>query len=103
MKLLKIKPDLKFHIIKNIEKKEENIIKENIFKNKNIIFSGFRDIGFEKKLEALGAKIVTSVSKTTNILIVNNKDEISGKITKAKELNIKIMNKDEFVKELDKY
>lgn len=102
-KLLKIKPDLKFHIVKNIEKKEEKDIKENIFKGKNIIFSGFRDTDFEKKLEKLGAKIVTSISKTTNILIVNNKNDTSSKITKAKELNIKIINKEELMKELDKY
>jgi DNA ligase (NAD+) len=102
-KLLKIKPDLKFNIIKNINKKEETEIQDNIFKGKNIIFSGFRDIEFEKKLENLGAKIVTSISKNTNILIVNNKTDTSSKITKANSLNIIIMDINDLITELDKY
>jgi DNA ligase (NAD+) len=101
-KLLKIKPNLKFHIIKNMKKKEIEIT-DNIFKGKNIIFSGFRNIDFEKKIEKMGGKIVTSISKNTNILIVNDKNDTSGKITKAKSLNITIMDKDELEKELEKY
>jgi DNA ligase (NAD+) len=101
-KLLKIKPGLKFHIIKNIEKKEEKNIKENMFKDKNIVFSGFRSIECEKKLEKIGGKIITSISKNTNFLIVGNKNDTSSKIIKAKELNIKIMDKDELNKELNK-
>lgn len=57
---------------------------------------------FEEKLEDLGAKIVTSISKTTNFLIVNNKENTSSKITIAKNLNITIMDKDELLKELGK-
>ena len=84
-------------------KKEEKAIQENLFKGKNIIFSGFRDTDFEKKLEKLGAKIVTSISKTTNILVVNNKTDTSSKITKAQSLNVTIMDRSELIEELGKY
>ena len=97
-KLLKIKPELTFHNVK----KNINPVKiiENIFKDKVIIFSGFRNKEYEDKLENLGAKISTSISKNSNFLIVNNINDSSSKITKAKELGIIIISKDELEKKL---
>ena len=97
-KLLKIKPELTFHNVK----KNINPVKiiENIFKDKVIIFSGFRNKEYEDKLENLGAKISTSISKNSNFLIVNNINDSSSKITKAKELGIIIISKDDLEKKL---
>lgn len=100
-KLLKIKPELNFHIIK--KNNTPVIIPESIFKNKTIVFTGFRNKDFEDKLEKIGANISTSVSKNTHFLIVKDINENSSKIIKAKELGINIMSKDDLEKELSKY
>jgi len=75
--------------------------KINQYSGKTIVFTGFRDKELEDKLEASGAKITTSISKNTNILVANDPGESSSKINKAKELtNIQIMSKDEFIKSI---
>ena len=65
-------------------------IKNNIFNDKKICFSGFRNKNLEDNLTNLGATIVSSVSSKTNILIVKDKNENSSKINKANELNITV-------------
>ena len=56
--------------------------------------------GFEDKsrselkflAENVGAKIVSSISKKTNILIVGSQKPTTKKINEAKKLNIKILS-----------
>ena len=56
--------------------------------------------GFEDKsrselkflAENLGAKIVSSISKKTNFLIVGSQKPTTRKINEAKKLNVKILN-----------
>ena len=67
---------------------------------KIMVLSGFRDAEIQKKLEGMGVKIASSVSKNTDYLVVKDKEETSSKIEKAKELNIKIITKDELIKML---
>ena len=69
--------------------------KSDIFKDKKIVFSGFRSKELETLLEQHGAKIMSTISKTTDLLIVKDKSEESTKIEKAKELGIQIVAKDE--------
>jgi len=76
--------------------KEKKIIKSE-YTGKTIVISGFRDKELEEKLKTHGAKISTSVSKNTDILIVKDQstiDDNTGKVKKAKELNILIKTKD---------
>ena len=42
--------------------------------------------------ENLGAKIVSSISKKTNFLIVGSQKPTTRKINEAKKLNVKILN-----------
>ena len=63
---------------------------------KTIVISGFRDKDLENKLKELGVKIGSGVNKKTDILLVKNKEEKSGKILDAEKLNIKIENLDDF-------
>ena len=66
--------------------------------NKTIVFTGFRDNELQTGLSNVGAKIGSSISKNTNILIV--KDEFSkdtGKAMEAIKLGIPIMTKEEFL------
>lgn len=79
----------------NVDKSVEKTEKANI-KDKKFIFSGFRNKDYEKIIVENGGKIVTSISKLTNYLIVKNKTEKSGKIDKATELGVKILDIPEF-------
>lgn len=79
---------------KSVEKVEKT---ENAnIKDKKFIFTGFRNKDYEKIIVENGGKIVTSISKSTNYLIVKNKTEKSGKIDKATELGVKILDIPEF-------
>ena len=79
---------------KSVEKVEKT---ENAnIKDKKFIFTGFRNKDYEKILVENGGKVVTSISKSTHYLIVKNKTEKSGKIDKATELGVKILDIPEF-------
>tara|TARA_B000000475_G_scaffold265240_1_gene253611 strand:- start:802 stop:2727 length:1926 start_codon:yes stop_codon:yes gene_type:complete len=79
----------------NVDKSVEKTEKANI-KDKKFIFTGFRNKDYEKIIVENGGKVVTSISKSTNYLIVKNKTEKSGKIDKATELGVKILDIPEF-------
>jgi NAD-dependent DNA ligase len=70
----------------------------SIFKDKKVLFSGFRNKDHEKIITDSGGKIVTSISKSTNYLIVKDKNETSAKIAKAIEFNIKILDINDLAK-----
>jgi DNA ligase (NAD+) len=106
-KLIKLKQDalkknnLSNDLLNNDElKKYSDKIKD--YSNKTIVFTGFRDKEIESVLEKIGTKITNSISKNTDILIASDPSESSGKVTKAKELNIKIISKDQFYKLIQK-
>lgn len=58
------------------------------FKNRNEL---------QSKIEALGGKVVGSVSKNTNFLINNDVESASGKNKKAKDLGIPIISEEQFL------
>ena len=68
-----------------------------------VVMSGFRDKELEEKLVDLGGKVSNSVSKNTTYLIVTDTNSTSSKITKAKKLKVKIINRDNFNKILANY
>ena len=72
-------------------------INKNI-NEKTFVFTGFRNKDFEKIILENGGKVVTAVSKSTNYLVVKDKNEKSGKIDKANEYGIKILDINEFEK-----
>ena len=85
----------------NKENKKEDIKHENkveILKDKKFLFTGFRNKDWEKIITDSGGKIVTAISKTTDYLVVKNKTDKSGKIDKANELGIEILDMEEFEK-----
>lgn len=97
--LQKIKPNI---IINNKDKDkiEKNKKEKSKYSDKNIVFTGFRDKELEKKLVSLGALVKDTVSSKTDILIAIDPNENSSKITKAKSLNIEIISKEEFIKDM---
>lgn len=78
---------------KKIDKKIEDM---------KILFSGFRNKEWEEIIINKGGNIVSSISKNTSILVSTQKDidkQSNSKIIKAIELNIKIMNMEDFYNE----
>lgn len=73
----------------------------NKFKDMHIVFTGFRNKELEEYVTNEGGKIVGSVSKNTSLVVCADKDESSSKLEKARDLNIKILTKDEFIKKFN--
>ena len=70
---------------------------DNILKNKQIVFTKFRDINLSQKIKDLGGILSEVVNKNTFVVIVKeNIDEETTKTIKAKKLNIPIMTKTVF-------
>ena len=81
-------------IVKDEEK--EPIQLDHELYAKNIVLTGFRDSQLETRLKKLGVNISTSISKNTFLVVVKSLDEKTGKVEKAKEKNIQIMELDKF-------
>jgi len=87
--------------ILNIEDFVEKKI-DSFFSGKNIMFTG----GFSamsrseaKSLsETLGAKILSSVTKKLDYLIIGSSKPTKNKVDKAKELGVKIIEENEWMK-----
>ncbi len=69
------------------------------FKGIKVVFTGFRDASVQEKIESEGGQVTTSVSKNTGLVVAANPNESTGKVQKARELGIKIMSRDAFMKE----
>ena len=77
---------------------KKRIVVGNNMSGLKVVFTGFRDVALQEKIVSRGGKVVNSVSKNTNILVVVNKNaKLSGKATDAKKLGIEILEKDEFI------
>ena len=62
------------------------------------MITGFRDKELSETLDKMGAKLSTAISKNTFVVIVKDLDDITGKIEKAKEKGIPIVQVDDFKK-----
>jgi DNA ligase (NAD+) len=82
-----------------ILEKNKNILINNLLNNKIILFSGFRDKNLQNKIEELGGKINSTISKNIDFLIIKDNTILdTTKVKKALELKIKIITKDNFIK-----
>jgi NAD-dependent DNA ligase len=63
---------------------------------KSIVMTGFRDADLQNELKEVGAKIGSSVSSKTFVVLVKDKDEDTGKAAEARKLNIPLMTPQEF-------
>jgi DNA ligase (NAD+) len=64
---------------------------------KTIVMTGFRNKELEEKLKSFGAKIGTSVSKNTYLVIAKDKEDETGKVLEAKKFGVKVVSLDEFI------
>ncbi len=100
IKNIKIINDLKKIInIENNLKKKFN----NFFSNKNLVFTGtLSELSRDEAkylAKSKGAKILSSVTNKTDYVIAGNKS--GSKLEKAKLLDIKILNENEFIKKVN--
>jgi DNA ligase (NAD+) len=63
---------------------------------KSIVITGFRDTAIQDKLKDVGAKLGSSVSSKTFIVLVKDKEEDTGKANEARKLGIPLMTHQEF-------
>lgn len=85
--------------IYNFEHKQQGVHNKNgIFNGKKVVFTGFRDNQIKEYIENMGGTVSSSVSSKTNMLIYADTEKTHSKLTKAKELNIEIISKSEFIK-----
>ena len=66
---------------------------------KSVVFTGFRNKDWEAALAAAGAKLSTSVSGKTFIVVAADPDEDSGKLKKAADLGVRVVSRDAFAAE----
>jgi NAD-dependent DNA ligase len=66
---------------------------------KSVVMTGFRDAELQEIIKNVGAKLGSSISKNTFVLLVKDAtvEQDTGKALEAKQLGIPIMTKDEFI------
>ena len=85
--------------------KVQNFAKnEGVLSGKNFVITGMlKEMSREQaaeKIELLGGKFQKSISKTTDFLVIGEKVGAT-KISKAEKLGVKVMDEDEFLKEIN--
>ena len=65
---------------------------------KRIKFSGFRDKDMQQVLENIGVEVQSSITSKTDYIIVEDIGDLSDKVMKAKDKNIKVLQRDNFEK-----
>jgi len=65
---------------------------------KTIVMTGFRDNQIQEDIKNVGAKLGSSVSKNTFIVLVKDIDDDTGKAAEARKLDVTLMTPQEFVK-----
>lgn len=87
-----------------IEELSVKEVKDNFFKDKTIVLTGtlinFKRQELTEILLNLGAKVTESVSKNTDLVVAGI--DAGSKLTKAQQLNIKVMNEQELIEMLNK-
>mgnify|MGYP004517568547 FL=1 len=79
-------------------------VKDNFFKDKTIVLTGtlvnYKRQELTEILLSLGAKVTESVSKNTDLVVAGV--DAGSKLTKAQQLNIKVINEQELIEMLNK-
>lgn len=82
----------------------EGEIADNFFKDKTVVLTGklsdFTRSEFTQKLQALGAKVTSSVSKKTDYLIYG--DDAGSKLTKAQQLEVPLLTEQDAIAQMNK-
>lgn len=93
--------DLDYLVMRDSERGESNNTL-NLFINKKVVLTGFRSSEIVNFIEKNGGSVTGSVSKNTSLVVCNDVSEESTKLSKAKELGIRIITKNDFIAEFMK-
>jgi DNA ligase (NAD+) len=82
----------------SVEVSEKKVFNEShpLFE-KTIVMTGFRDTKILEALKTVGAKLGSSVSKNTFVVLVKDLEEDTGKALDAKKLGVPLMTPSQFV------
>lgn len=82
----------------NTVKKMKTPDKTHALFGKSVVLSGTRDKELEKRLKEVGAVLGSAVSKNTFAVITPDVESDTGKVAKAKELNVPVLTPEEFMR-----
>ena len=86
-------------LIKKLAPSEKkNIDESHPLFGKSIVMTGFRDAEIQEALKNIGAKLGSSVSSKTLVVLVKDKEEDTGKAEEARKLGVPLMTPEEFKK-----
>jgi DNA ligase (NAD+) len=89
---------LEYKLNQNVEPTQNIVSNVGPLYNKTIIMTGFRDKNLEEQIKNAGAKLGTSVSKNTYLVIVKNLEEDTSKATDAKKIGVPLITINDFNK-----
>jgi DNA ligase (NAD+) len=89
---------LEYKLNQNVEPIQNIVSNVGPLYNKTIIMTGFRDKNLEEQIKNAGAKLGTSVSKNTYLVIVKNLEEDTSKATDAKKIGVPLITINDFNK-----
>lgn len=100
----KLIKDLKASGVEIIEERKEEVKEEKPLKDLTFVITGtfkkYKREELKDLIENFGGKVSGSVSRNTNFLLVG--EEPGSKLDKARELNVKILSEEEFLKLITK-
>lgn len=83
-------------LVKKLAFEKKQVDQSHPLFGKSIVMTGFRDAALQKELEEVGAKVGSSVSSKTFVLLVKDKDDDTGKVLDAKKNGVPLMTPQEF-------
>ena len=96
---LNLYPIIKIKSSFNIKPKLEKSSSSGIMRNVVAVMTGFRDDNIKQYIISNGGDVKDNVSGNTTLLIVKDNTSTSSKVETAKTKGIKIITKDDFIKE----
>jgi DNA ligase (NAD+) len=91
---LKQHPKIKISTCKEAKNKKASTGTK--YTNQVFVFSGFRDNNLKEKIESQGGIVNDSINSKTTTLVVKEKSKTTGKIKKALDMGVVILQLDEF-------
>lgn len=86
------------YLVNQKEKKKKH---GNIFKDVNIVFTGFRNKEWEDYVVENGGKLSSNVSSNTTLLVYSENSTTSSKYIKAENMGIEMLSQEEFQEKYD--
>jgi DNA ligase (NAD+) len=84
-------------LVKKLGEEKKQVDQSHPLFGKSIVMTGFRDAAIQETLKNIGAKLGSSVSSKTFVVLVKDKEEDTGKANEARKLGVPLMTPQEFM------